>query len=155
MELLAVNHVYDLIALTLGASKDVAAAVALRRGIRAARLRAIKSDIVRHLTDCTLSVASLTTRHGISESYIRKLFESEGTTFSAFLLEQRLVRAHRLLTDSRLMARNISSIAFEVGFGDLSYFNRCFLRRFGATPSGVRAAALQNSARAGVDPLPE
>jgi AraC-like DNA-binding protein len=34
----------------------------------------------------------------------------------------------------------VSSVAFEVGFGDLSYFNRTFRRRFGATPSDVRAA---------------
>jgi len=32
-------------------------------------------------------------------------------------------------------------VAFDAGFGDLSYFNRVFRRRFGATPSDVRAAA--------------
>ncbi|RVC16943.1 AraC family transcriptional regulator, partial [Mesorhizobium sp. M7A.F.Ca.AU.002.02.1.1] len=29
------------------------------------------------------------------------------------------------------------------GFNDLSYFNRAFRRRYGATPSDVRAAALK------------
>jgi AraC-like DNA-binding protein len=33
----------------------------------------------------------------------------------------------------------VSSIAFDVGFGDLSYFNRTFKKRFGATPREVRA----------------
>jgi AraC-like DNA-binding protein len=31
-------------------------------------------------------------------------------------------------------------MASECGFGDLSYFNRAFRRRFGATPTDVRAA---------------
>lgn len=36
-------------------------------------------------------------------------------------------------------ALSISSVAFEVGFGDLSYFNRSFRKRFGRSPSQVRA----------------
>lgn len=34
--------------------------------------------------------------------------------------------------------RSISAIAFDSGFGDLSYFNNTFRRRFGATPTDVR-----------------
>ena len=40
----------------------------------------------------------------------------------------------------RIMKRvSTGSIAYDVGFGDLSYFNRCFRRAYGATPSGVRS----------------
>jgi len=35
----------------------------------------------------------------------------------------------------------IRMIAFEVGFGDLFYFNHVFRRRHDATPSDIRAAA--------------
>jgi len=34
--------------------------------------------------------------------------------------------------------RGVPDIAYDVGFGDLSYFNRSFRRRFGRTPSEVR-----------------
>jgi AraC-like DNA-binding protein len=57
------------------------------------------------------------------------------------LLAQRLVRAHRLLTDPRYASQKVSTIALDVGFGDLSYFNRAFRRRYDMAPSELRAAA--------------
>jgi AraC-like DNA-binding protein len=38
----------------------------------------------------------------------------------------------------------VSTIAYECGFGDLSYFNQAFRRRFAATPTDVRKAARLN-----------
>lgn len=35
--------------------------------------------------------------------------------------------------------REVSTIAFDVGFHNLSYFRRCFLRRYGTTPLKYRA----------------
>ena len=35
-----------------------------------------------------------------------------------------------------------SAVASEAGFGDLSYFNQAFRRRYDAAPSDVRARAL-------------
>jgi AraC-like DNA-binding protein len=37
-------------------------------------------------------------------------------------------------------------IAYDCGFGDVSYFNRVFRRRYGAAPSDVRAQARQAAA---------
>ena len=71
--------------------------------------------------------------------YVHMLFEPEGVTFSEFVVGQRLVRAHRMLSDPRYAGHTISAIALMVGFGDLSYFNRTFRRRFGMSPSDVRA----------------
>jgi AraC-like DNA-binding protein len=133
-------HLCDLIAVTLGATRD-AAAVAEGRGIRSARLRAIKHDIEAHLASEGLSLDAVAKRHKISDSYIRKLFESEGTSFSQFVLVRRLVRARRMLIDRRWSDRGIAWIAFEAGFGDLSYFNRTFKRFYGLTPSEARDAA--------------
>jgi AraC-like DNA-binding protein len=46
-----------------------------------------------------------------------------------------------MLTDGRWAEINIASLAYDAGFGDLSYFNRTFKRCYGATPSEVREAA--------------
>jgi AraC-like DNA-binding protein len=32
-------------------------------------------------------------------------------------------------------------VAYDCGFGDVSYFNRMFRRQFGAAPSDIRAQA--------------
>jgi AraC-like DNA-binding protein len=139
MRQLAVAQLCDLVAVTLGATRD-ATALAEGRGIRAARLRAIKSDIEAHLAHDGLSPGAVAKRQRLSDSYIRKLFEGEGTSFSQFVLGRRLVRAHRMLTDRRWADRSIAWIAFEAGFGDLSYFNRTFKRFYSTTPSEIRGA---------------
>ena len=137
--LLIVTQLCDLVAVTLGATRD-ATAVAEGRGIRSARLRAIKGDIEAHLANGDLSPGAVARRQQISDSYIRKLFESEETSFSRFVLGRRLDRARRMLTNPRWADRSVASIAFDAGFGDLSYFNRAFKRHYGATPSDMRDA---------------
>jgi AraC-like DNA-binding protein len=72
---------------------------------------------------------------------VRKLFEQAGSSFSTFVLTERVVKARRMLIDRRYAHLNIAQIAHESGFGDISYFNRAFRRHFGATPSDVREAA--------------
>ncbi len=89
----------------------------------------------------TLTVATLAARQRVTPRYVQLLFEAEGTTFTAYALEQRLARAHRMLCDLRHTDWTISAIALEAGFGDLSHFNRSFRRRYGASPSDVRAEA--------------
>jgi AraC-like DNA-binding protein len=53
-----------------------------------------------------------------------------------------LSRAHRILSDPRFADRNISSVAFDVGFGDLSYFNRTFRRSYAATPTDIKQSSM-------------
>jgi AraC-like DNA-binding protein len=142
LQRLAVIHMHDLIAATIGATRD-GRAIAEGRGIAAARLRSIMADISANLGDGDLSVANVARRQRVTPRYIHKLFENEGFTFSSFVLGQRLSRAHRILSDPRLADRNISSVAFDVGFGDLSYFNRTFRRRYAAAPTEIRQSAMR------------
>jgi AraC-like DNA-binding protein len=136
---LAATHVGDLVALALGATRD-AAFLAANRGLRAARLEAIKHCIARNSDDHGLTIHSVAAQFHMTPRSLQRLFEADGTTFSLFMLDQRLARAHRLLGDPRYAGWTVSAIAFEVGFGDLAYFNRCFRRRFGGSPTELRAA---------------
>lgn len=135
------RHIHDLIVKMLGGTRD-GTALAESRGVRAARMRSIKSDIFAKLGDSALTVGSVALRQQVSVRYIHMLFEAEGQTFSEFVLKRRLNRAYRLLQTEKLRQMLISEIAFAVGFGDLSYFNRTFRRQFGLTPSEVRNAAM-------------
>jgi AraC-like DNA-binding protein len=148
LQRLVATHIHDLVALAVGATRD-GHAIAKERGIRAARLRAIMSDVTANLRDSDLTVAAVAQRQRVTPRYLHKLFEGEELTFSTFVLNQRLSRAHRMLCDPRFSDRSISSVAFDVGFGDLSYFNRTFRRRYGATRSDIRHSARRNDSSPG------
>jgi AraC-like DNA-binding protein len=132
------DHVCDLLAFALGPTGD-AAEQAGTRGLRAARLQAIKDDIADNLGRPDLSLHSVAARHSVSVRYVQKLFEGGGCTFTQFVMEQRLTAAHRALASRSNVP--ILSIAYDLGFNDVSYFNRSFRQRFGCTPSDVRNAA--------------
>jgi AraC-like DNA-binding protein len=135
-----VDHVGDLMALVVGAGGE-AAALAASRGLAAGRLSAAKAHIRERSGLLELTAESVAAEQGISPRYLRQLFEGEAQSFTAYLLEQRLRQAHAMLTSPRFAAEPISRIAFGVGFGDLSYFNRVFRRRYERTPKEVRAEA--------------
>jgi AraC-like DNA-binding protein len=131
-------HLTELIELSLDATES-AGLPGADHGVRAARLTLIKADIDRNLTDSSLTAAALAARHGITVRYLHKLFEDEAMTVSHYVLDGRLALARQLLSNPRLAGRTISSIAGDAGFGDLSYFNRTFRRRYSVTPSDVRS----------------
>jgi AraC-like DNA-binding protein len=134
------THMHDLVALTLGATRE-AQDIAKSRGMGAARLRAAKIYVIENIGCRDISIGSVASHLGVTPRYLQRLFENDGTTFSAFLLGRRLSRAHRLLCEPQSSSKQVSAIAYDVGFGDLSYFNRCFRRLYGATPMDIRAAA--------------
>jgi AraC-like DNA-binding protein len=132
-------HVHELAALVFNA--DGADSRPDAQGVRAGRLAAMKEEILQRIEQSSLSVGEVARTQQISERYIRELFASEGTTFTDFVRQARLARAHRMLTDPSQLHRPIHLIAYESGFGDLSYFNRAFRQRYGMTPSDARNLA--------------
>lgn len=135
----AAQHLIDLTGLLLGAGGETAE-MATQRGYSAARLDLIKADVLKNLDGADLTIEGIARVHNVSPRQVQRLFAHSGTTFTEFVLEQRLALAFDLLGDPRFLTRKISDIAYSSGFRDLSYFNREFRRRFGDTPNTIRDA---------------
>ena len=131
------QHLIDLTGLLLGAGADHAE-LATKRGYSASRFDLIKGEVLKNLRRPDLTIDRIARAHGLSPRQAQRFFAHSGTTFTEFVLEQRLSLAHRLLCDPRFRHRKVSDIAYSSGFGDLSYFNREFRRRFGDTPTTIR-----------------
>lgn len=134
-------HIYDLVALAIGATRD-GAEIAGRRTLGIARLQAIKAALAG---DPDLSIQEIARRQAVTPRYVQKLFEESGSTFSGFVLDLKLDAARAMLTSPRYAHWTIATICYEAGFGDLSHFNRRFKRRYGETPSDLRARCLHAS----------
>jgi len=127
-------HLTDLAALGLGARGDLAIA-AQRGGLRAVRLKAVLMILEQRFAEPDFSAQKLALAAKLSERYVNELLYEAGASFTVRLTELRLRKAADLLAGPE---GRISDIAFDCGFNDLSYFNRCFRRRFGLTPSAAR-----------------
>src|SRR5262249_38776730 len=116
------------------------ARAASTRGRRSAadcvRLKEVLMILERRFSEPDFSAQKLAAAAGLSECYVNELLYQAGASFSVRVNELRLRKAADLL--SRGKGRRISDVAFECGFNDLSYFNRCFRRRFGLTPTAAR-----------------
>jgi len=85
-----------------------------------------------------LRVIELADRVGLGPSRLEHLFRSEvNESIRAYVNRQRLLAAARMLTASN---ERVSSIAFEVGFNDVSNFNHAFKKHFGKSPQEYRRA---------------
>jgi AraC-like DNA-binding protein len=111
-------------------------------GLKAARLQAIVRTIDRHLTNPELNAERVGAKLGLSQRYVHHLLAEAGTTFSQVARDKRLQRAARMLQARNAPPRRIVDIAYAVGFGDLSNFNRAFRDYFGCTPSEFRRRQL-------------
>jgi len=133
-------HLLDLVAATLGPTAE-AANIVTARGVKGAKLQAILAEVAQRFSDPNFDLNNVAGALGMSRRYVQKLLEGTGKSFTEHLAGCRLERAFAMLTDPRHVHLAIIDIAFAVGFGDVSHFNRTFRRRFGETPSGVRAAS--------------
>jgi AraC-like DNA-binding protein len=133
----ATETIVDLIGLAIGA-KGETAELAGMRGLRAARLQAILAKMRDNFADPAISAQRVAEQLRLSVRYVHDLLQEAGVSFAERILELRLQRAHKMLSDRRCDQMRISEIALLCGFSDVSYFNRCFRRRFGTTPSGAR-----------------
>jgi AraC-like DNA-binding protein len=73
---------------------------------------------------------------GMSEATLRRRLRAEGTSLSDIVSETRLDHALTLVQSSSIP---VTQVAFEAGFESASAFSRSFRRRFGLSPTGLRA----------------
>jgi AraC-like DNA-binding protein len=104
------------------------------------RRRAVESALwIDAHADREIDLDSTAKAAGISSFHFLRMFSNVlGVTPHQYLVRSRLRHAARLLVDD---ARTITSIAFDVGFGDLSNFVRTFHRAAGVSPRDFRNAA--------------
>ena len=84
-----------------------------------------------------ITIADIAEVAGFSESHFMRYFkETMGTSFIDYLKDYRLTMAARLLQSSD---NAIIDIASDVGFDNISYFNRSFKAKYGVSPRNYRS----------------
>jgi DNA-binding response OmpR family regulator/two-component sensor histidine kinase len=86
-----------------------------------------------HIDDIEYNAEKFCKDIGMSRSNLhRKLIALTNQPVTEFIRTIRIKRAAQLLSNH---AGSVSEIAFKTGFGNLSYFTKCFKEQFGTTPS--------------------
>ena len=99
------------------------------------KIKTITKYVETHYAE-KITIADIAAVADFSESHFMRYFkETMGTSFIDYLKEYRLTMAARMLLVSD---SSILSISEEVGFDNLSYFNRAFKKHYGITPSQYR-----------------
>lgn len=91
-------------------------------------------DVVEeNISDPELDIENFASKVGVSRMQLyRKLNALTNMTVKEFIRHLRLKRATQLLVQQKM---NISEVAYEVGFKDLSHFRKCFKREYGMSAS--------------------
>lgn len=99
------------------------------------KLKKILKYVEEHYNEF-LSIEKMAELSGFSQSHFMKFFKTHmGVSFIDYLNDYRLTMSTRLL---QLSGNSILEIAQEVGFDNLSYFNRLFKKKYNMTPSAYR-----------------
>jgi AraC-like DNA-binding protein len=89
----------------------------------------------QHYMDSTFGITEFAEAMGMSRSLLAKRLNAEtGQSTGQFIRNYRLTVAKKLLLEN-IANRNITEIAYKVGFNDPKYFTRCFTHRYGKSPS--------------------
>ncbi len=89
----------------------------------------------QNLDDHQLSVATIANAHHISSRTLSRIFAAHNTTPMNFVWQERLAVCRRLLTEGK--ARNITRLALDHGFSDMSHFSLAFRKAFNCSPSSL------------------
>ncbi|WP_128970302.1 helix-turn-helix domain-containing protein [Bradyrhizobium tropiciagri] len=103
-----------------------------------ARIEIAQMLIDRHLTEERLTPRWLAGKVGASLRTLQQDFEQLGVSINSMIRTRRLHYARERLAEPRHRSRGtVAEVAYESGFNDISYFNRCFRKVFDCAPSDV------------------
>lgn len=112
----------------------------------------MNKELIQRLTDLVeanlsnekFGVEDIIRGTGMSHSNLhRKLKANTNQTISQFIREIRLRKAKELLLNEDL---TVSEIAYRVGFGSPTYFNKCFHEYFGYAPGELKNREMNHAA---------
>ncbi|MGW1420869.1 helix-turn-helix domain-containing protein [Bradyrhizobium manausense] len=109
-------------------NNSLAPGVAMREGL----LRRYLAQTYRE--EC-LTPAMAAAALGWSVRNLHKICQDSGTSFGKMLLNIRLAASTQKLVSARQGHQQISELALECGFRDISHFCRAFKQRYGLSPS--------------------
>jgi signal transduction histidine kinase/ligand-binding sensor domain-containing protein/DNA-binding response OmpR family regulator len=96
-------------------------------------LKKLVGVVETHISETTFGVESLAIEMAVSKTQLYRKFQAiTGSGPNEFIRHIRLHRAADLL---RNKSGNVSEVAYQVGFNNLSYFAKCFKEKFGAAPN--------------------
>ena len=98
-------------------------------------LQKVKAVVTEHLPEPRFTVDDLCRALAMSQPQVhRKLTVLTGKNATLFIRSLRLARAKELLLRKE---KNVSEVAYAVGFEDPKYFSRVFSEEFGVAPSKI------------------
>jgi len=97
-----------------------------------------KTYIDKHYQDTDLTIADISRELRVNQTYLRRMFKSKyHMTMSSYITSVRMKKARELILEG---VQKLSSIAYGVGYNDVSYFSKCYKKFYGHLPSVTRKA---------------
>jgi AraC-like DNA-binding protein len=95
-------------------------------------------DYVEENYRSSISLRDIAQVLGYSPAHLTHRFSSlTGTPVTAWIIKRRLCAAQELLVGTK---QSVLAVCEAVGFGDVGYFTRQFVRHVGVTPAQFRSA---------------
>ena len=98
-------------------------------------MQSVMDVMEKNFGNSEFGVQELAEQMHLNRSILSKKLNAEtGLPTAQFIRNYRLDIARKMITDN-VANRNITEIAYRVGFNDPKYFTRCFTKQYGVSPS--------------------
>ena len=118
-------------------------------------MESVMEVMEKNYDNSEFGVQELSDAMGLNRSVLSKKLTAEtGLPTAQFIRNYRLDIAKKMIVDNGAN-RNITEIAYRVGFNDPKYFTRCFTKQYGVSPTSFRDAQEDEKVDKMVDEKPD